>query len=90
MCAGITSDLLKHTLSLPRSASLTIVSLLALSSQIAAASISDIAHLEIASLMLGFAHGSIFSLGPTVCIEWFGMRECSFLFLKHYQQLTID
>lgn len=45
-------------------------------SQVVAGSVSNIDHLWIASALLGLAHGSVFSLFPTVCLEWFGMRKC--------------
>ena len=45
-------------------------------SQVAVASVDDITHLWIASAVLGLAYGCVFSLFPTVCLEWFGMRKC--------------
>lgn len=49
-------------------------------SQVAALNVTRIEDLWKASALLGLAHGSVFSLFPTICIEWFGMRaylECS-------------
>lgn len=59
---------------MPRSYSLALVSFFFFVSQVATASIDDIRNLWIASSLLGLAHGSVFSLFPTVCLEWFGMR----------------
>ena len=61
---------------MPRSYCLTLVAVMFFISQIVAGSINDIAHLWIASALLGLAYGSVFSLFPTVCLEWFGMRKC--------------
>ena len=61
---------------MPRSYCLTLVAVMFFISQIVAGSINDIAHLWIASALLGLAYGSTFSLFPTVCLEWFGMRKC--------------
>lgn len=59
---------------MPRSYSLTLVSTLFFASQFVVTSVGDIDHLWMASSILGLAYGSIFSLMPTVCLEWFGMR----------------
>ena len=48
-------------------------------SQVVTGSINDISHLWVASALLGLAYGSAFSLLPTVCLEWFGMRKCVLL-----------
>jgi hypothetical protein len=61
---------------MPRSYCLTLVAVMFFISQIVTGSINDIAHLWIASALLGLAYGSVFSLFPTVCLEWFGMRKC--------------
>ena len=71
---GLVSDLGKNRFGMPRSYSLTLVSFFFFVSQVATASINDIQNLWIASSLLGLAHGSVFSLFPTVCLEWFGMR----------------
>lgn len=72
--SGMTSDFYKTKLGLPRSYSLVLVSLFFLLSQTVAASIDDIRNLWVSSFLLGFAHGSIFSLLCNVCLEWFGLR----------------
>lgn len=69
------SDFGKNRFGMPRSYSLVLVSFFFFASQVAAANVDDIRNLWIASAMLGLSHGSVFSLFPTVCIEWFGMRE---------------
>ncbi|KAG5339450.1 hypothetical protein C0989_004186 [Termitomyces sp. Mn162] len=62
---GLLTDTLYHTHGLPRSTSLILVSTLFLLSQLLAAFlISDVAHLYITSMTLGFAYGSVFSLMP--------------------------
>lgn len=71
---GLVSDLGKNRFGMPRSYSLALVSFFFFVSQVATASVSDIRNLWIASSLLGLAHGSVFSLFPTVCLEWFGMR----------------
>lgn len=72
---GLVSDFAKNRLALPRSYFLVLVSFFFFISQVAAANVADIRNLYIASALLGLAHGSVFSLFPTVCIEWFGLRE---------------
>jgi hypothetical protein len=44
-------------------------------------SVRNIKNLWIASSLLGFAYGNLFSLLATLCSEWFGMRKCSKVFL---------
>ena len=60
---------------MPRSYSLVFVSFLFFISQVVAANEDRIDNLWIASTLLGLAYGSVFSLFPTVCMEWFGMRK---------------
>ena len=72
---GLISDYTKHAYSLPRSYSLTLISLVFFLSQLVIISVTSISSLWIASLLLGLAYGSMFSIFPTVCMEWFGMRE---------------
>jgi hypothetical protein len=60
---------------MPRSYSLVLVAFFFFVSQVATATIDRIEHLWLASALLGLAHGSVFSLFPTVCLEWFGMRK---------------
>ena len=60
---------------MPRSYSLVFVSFLFFISQVVAANEDRIDNLWITSTLLGLAYGSVFSLFPTVCMEWFGMRK---------------
>ncbi|CAA7269647.1 unnamed protein product [Cyclocybe aegerita] len=74
---GLVSDFAKNKFNMPRSYCLVIVATFFFVSQLATANIDRIAHLWIASALLGLAHGSVFSLFPTVCLEWFGMPHFS-------------
>ncbi|KAG6915674.1 hypothetical protein DXG01_010504 [Tephrocybe rancida] len=75
---GLVSDYAKNRFSFPRSYSLVLVSSFFFISQVMASLIvDDIKHLWMASAMLGLAHGSVFSLFPNVCLEWFGMPHFS-------------
>ncbi|KAG2014193.1 hypothetical protein CC2G_011035 [Coprinopsis cinerea AmutBmut pab1-1] len=78
---GIVSDFCKNRWSLPRSYCLVLVAFMCFLSQVVASRIDHIADLWIASSVLGLGYGAVFSLFPTVCLEWFGMRECCFSFL---------
>ena len=60
---------------MPRSYSLVFVSFLFFISQVVAANEDRIDNLWVTSTLLGLAYGSVFSLFPTVCMEWFGMRK---------------
>lgn len=80
---GVISDWGKNHFGVPRSYSLTLVSSLFFLSQIATAFIDDVTNLWMASTLLGFAYGSLWSLFVTVCLEWFGMRECCHLLIKN-------
>ena len=64
---------------MPRSYCLTLVAVMFFISQVVTGTINDIAHLWISSALLGLAYGSAFSLFPTVCLEWFGMRKYCWL-----------
>ena len=68
---------------MPRSFSLVLVSFFFFVSQAVASQIDNIEHLWMASALLGLAHGSVFSLFPTVCLEWFGMRKSSKIASSH-------
>ena len=73
---------------MPRSYCLVLVSVIFFISQVATVSIDDIGHLWIASARVGLAYGGAFSILPTVCLEWFGMRKCwAFLFSKRNIEL---
>jgi len=74
---GFFSDFAKNIYRTPRSHSLILVAFLYLISQVVVASISNISNLWIASALLGFAHGSLSGLIPTVCLEWFGLPHFS-------------
>ena len=72
---GLVSDLAKNKYDMPRSYLLVLVSFFFFISQVVAANEDRIENLWLASTLLGLAHGSVFSLFPTVCMEWFGMRK---------------
>ena len=63
---------------MPRSYCLALVAVMFFISQVVTGIINDISHLWIASALVGLAYGSVFSLLPTVCLEWFGMRKCQY------------
>jgi predicted MFS family arabinose efflux permease len=75
--SGLVSDFAKNKYDMPRSYSLVLVSFFFFISQVVAANEDSIENLWVASTLLGLAHGSVFSLFPTVCMEWFGMRKNS-------------
>ncbi|KAG6917474.1 hypothetical protein DXG01_002451 [Tephrocybe rancida] len=75
---GLVSDYTKNHFGFPRSFSLVLASSLSFLSQVMAALVvDDIKHLWIASAMLGLSHGSVYSLFPNVCLDWFGMPHFS-------------
>lgn len=71
---GLISDITKVRFKLPRSYCLILVSSTLLASQYVATHIESIDSLWIASAILGLGYGSMFSLFPAMCIEWFGLR----------------
>lgn len=71
---GLFSDFFKNTCNLPRSYLLVLIATLFFVSQLVSSIITDVSHLWITSSLVGLAHGSLYSLFPTVCLEWFGMR----------------
>ncbi|KAG5220178.1 MFS substrate transporter [Salix suchowensis] len=71
---GLISDITKVRFKLPRSYCLILVSSTLLASQYVATHIESIDSLWIASGILGLGYGSMFSLFPAMCIEWFGLR----------------
>jgi len=77
---GLVSDFAKNKYDMPRSYCLVLVSSLFCISQLVIAAVNDINHLWLVSSLLGLAYGSVYSLFPTVCIEWFGMRKSSNLY----------
>ncbi|KAG6918742.1 hypothetical protein DXG01_011933 [Tephrocybe rancida] len=75
---GLVSDYTKNHFGFPRSYSLVLASSLSFLSQVMVALVvDDVKHLWIASAMLGLAHGSVYSLFPNVCLDWFGMPHFS-------------
>ncbi|KAJ8521826.1 hypothetical protein ONZ45_g1531 [Pleurotus djamor] len=74
---GLTSDFIKTRLRWPRSYCLVLVSLALLTSQYVATHIENLESLWIASALLGLGYGSVFSLFPSMCIEWFGLLHFS-------------
>lgn len=70
---GLISDLIKNKYKLPRSYLLAPIAMLFFVSQLILVTVGSITQLWIASLLLGLAHGSLYSLYPTLCLEWFGM-----------------
>ena len=92
VCTGLVSDFTKNKYGMPRSYCLILVAVIFFISQAVTANINDITHLWIASALLGLAYGSAFSLFPTVCLEWFGMRKrwflLSFQILNTFYQRT--
>ena len=85
---GLVSDFTKNKYGMPRSYCLALISVMFFISQVVTGSINDIAHLWIASSLVGLAYGSVFSLSPTICLEWFGMRKYGFLPLFFFQVLN--
>ena len=91
VCIGLVSDYTKNKYGMSRSYSLTLVAVLFFISQIVTGSITNIAHLWISSALVGLAFGSVYSLFPTICLEWFGMRKCSlFLPLLKYWSAILN
>jgi hypothetical protein len=78
-CPGITADLTKNKLHLPRSYCISIVSSLYIVSQLIAIGVYDVRDLWKASVVWGLAYGGLFGLFPTITIEWFGMCEYNFI-----------
>ncbi|KAF9474613.1 MFS general substrate transporter [Pholiota conissans] len=74
---GVVSDFAKNKYDMPRSYCLVLVALFFFISQVVASTEDKIENLWVASALLGLAHGSVFSLFPTVCLEWFGMPHFS-------------
>ncbi|RXW15826.1 hypothetical protein EST38_g10027 [Candolleomyces aberdarensis] len=74
---GVISDFAKNRFDIPRSYCLVLVSLTCCISQVIAARVDRIADLWVASSVLGLGYGAVFSLLPTVCLEWFGMPHFS-------------
>ncbi|GLB43770.1 putative nodulin-like [Lyophyllum shimeji] len=74
---GLVADYGKNSFGFPRSYALVLVSSLYFISQLMAANIDGIANLRMASAMVGLSHGSVSSLFPNVCLEWFGMAHFS-------------
>ena len=82
---GLVSDFAKNKYGMPRSYCLVLVSFFFFISQLVTATEDRIENLWVASALLGLAHGSVFSLFPTVCLEWFGMRKLIRLSAEHHK-----
>ncbi|KAF5337303.1 hypothetical protein D9611_002979 [Ephemerocybe angulata] len=74
---GVISDFGKNRFDIPRSYCLVLVSLACFISQIVTARVDHVTDLWLASSVLGLGYGAVFSLLPTVCMEWFGMTHFS-------------
>ena len=79
VCIGLVSGFTKNKYGMPRSYCLILVAVMFFISQVVTGSINDIAYLWISSALVGLAYGSVFSLFPIVCLEWFGMRKCGLI-----------
>lgn len=75
--AGISADLVKNRLALPRSYVLCGVALLFVLSQVLTTQIDAVESLWVASATLGLAYGGLFGIYPTLVIEWFGLTHFS-------------
>ena len=75
---GLVSDFAHTRLRLPRAYCFCIVSSLFIVSQATAIIVSSVETLWIATLLLGFAYGSLFGSCPAVVIEWFGLGKSTF------------
>ena len=77
---------MKNKYKLPRSYLLVPIATLFFVSQLILTTIGNITQLWIASLLLGLAYGSFYSLCPTICLEWFGVG--TYLFHHSYSKST--
>ena len=75
---GLVSDFVHTRLRLPRAYCLCIVSTLFIISQTIAIMVSSVETLWVATLLLGFAYGSLFGSSPTIIIDWFGLGKSTF------------
>ena len=75
---GLVSDFAHTRLGLPRAYCLCIVSTLFIISQAFAIIVSSVEELWVATLLLGFAYGSLFGSCPTIIIDWFGLGKSTF------------
>ena len=76
MFIGLISDFMHIHMHIPRAYCLCIVSSLFIISQVLALSVSNVDTLWIATVLLGFAYGSLFGTMPAIMIEWFGLGKC--------------
>lgn len=56
---------------------MSLVSIVFILSQVTAIYTTNVGSLWIVSTLLGLAYGGLFGLAPIVCLEWFGLCECS-------------
>ncbi|KAF9263186.1 MFS general substrate transporter [Marasmius fiardii PR-910] len=74
---GLLSDFVKTRFGRPRSYLLVLSSFLVLLAQITAMFVDRVEDLWTASTLLGLGYGTVFSLFPALCLEWFGMAHFS-------------
>lgn len=72
---GLIADFAKTQLRIPRSYCIVLVASMFIISQSELYSVDDVHDLWKASTLLGLAYGGLFSLFPTLVIEWFGLRK---------------
>ena len=53
------------------------------------ANVVDVSHLWITSTLMGLALGSLYSLFPTICVEWFGIGVYLYLLCLCYYPLPL-
>ncbi|KAL4075473.1 hypothetical protein J3A83DRAFT_4220212 [Scleroderma citrinum] len=74
---GLISDFMHTRLRISRAYCMCIVSSLFIISQVLATNLSDVNTLWIATILLGFAYGSMAGQLPAIMIEWFGLAHLS-------------
>lgn len=77
---GIIADFAKTQLQMPRSYCIVLVATMFIISQLELYAIDNVHDLWKASALLGLAYGGMFSLFPTLVIEWFGLGELDICF----------
>ncbi|KAL4067160.1 hypothetical protein V8B97DRAFT_974208 [Scleroderma yunnanense] len=75
---GLISDFMHTRLRISRAYCMCIVSSLFIISQVLATNLSDVNTLWIATILLGFAYGSMAGQLPAIMIEWFGLGKCRY------------
>ena len=79
MTQGIIADFAKTQMRLPRTYCIALVAIVFIISQLELYSVNDVHDLWKASALLGLAYGGMFSLFPTLVIEWFGLGGSIFI-----------